>query len=209
MKPDSLIFDMDGTLWDAVDTYAHCWNLVFESLGLEQRFTHADLVKYMGTEAKKIVNLIFPEATDEEVDEIFRRLAENIDANLPIMGGKLYPGVIEGLHKLATKYKLFMLSNCQKNSIGDFIKFTKTENIIIDYIEHGMNHQPKHINIHTLMEKHGLTSPEYVGDTDSDRVQCDMAGVPFIFVDFGFGKSDSYKKKFSSFDELTDYYMSL
>ncbi|HEX3385818.1 MAG TPA: hypothetical protein VHS53_11545 [Mucilaginibacter sp.] len=30
--PDSLIFDMDGTLWDAVDTYAASWNIVFAEL---------------------------------------------------------------------------------------------------------------------------------------------------------------------------------
>jgi len=34
-KPDSLIFDMDGTLWDAVDTYAASWNLVFNELGID------------------------------------------------------------------------------------------------------------------------------------------------------------------------------
>ncbi len=35
-KPDSLIFDMDGTLWDAVDTYAHSWNVVFSEMGIAQ-----------------------------------------------------------------------------------------------------------------------------------------------------------------------------
>jgi phosphoglycolate phosphatase len=35
-KPDSLIFDMDGTLWDAVDTYAHSWNVVFTEMGIDK-----------------------------------------------------------------------------------------------------------------------------------------------------------------------------
>jgi phosphoglycolate phosphatase len=38
-KPDSLIFDMDGTLWDAVDTYAHSWNVVFSELGIDKTIT--------------------------------------------------------------------------------------------------------------------------------------------------------------------------
>ena len=28
-KPDALVLDMDGTLWDAVDTYTLCWNKAF------------------------------------------------------------------------------------------------------------------------------------------------------------------------------------
>ena len=32
---DALIFDMDGTLWDAVDTYAEIWNMAFEREGIE------------------------------------------------------------------------------------------------------------------------------------------------------------------------------
>lgn len=209
MRADSLIFDMDGTLWDAVDTYAHCWNIVFESFEMERRFTRDDLIQYMGTEAKKIVNLIFPDLGEEDVDKIFKKLAETIDANLPTMGGTMYPGVIEGLNKLASKYKLFILSNCQKNSIGDFITFTNTKDIITDYIEHGANHQPKHINMHTLMEQYNLKSPVYIGDTDSDRKQCDIAGVPFIFAAYGFGETDKYAEKFDSFDELTSHYMNI
>lgn len=209
MKPDSLIFDMDGTLWDAVDTYAYCWNIVFESLEMDRRFTRDDLIQYMGTEAKKIVNLIFPDYDEEQVNAVFAKLEDAINTHLPTMGGKMYSGVIDGLHKLATKYKLFMLSNCQKNSIGDFITFTNTKDIIIDYIEHGMNHQPKHINIHTLMENYNLKSPVYVGDTDSDRKQCDIAEIPYIFVTYGFGVTDKYAEKFDSFEELTDHYMNL
>ena len=28
------IFDMDGTLWDAVDTYAQIWNVTYQRMGL-------------------------------------------------------------------------------------------------------------------------------------------------------------------------------
>ena len=33
-KVDSLIFDMDGTLWDAMKSYAEVWNVAFRELGL-------------------------------------------------------------------------------------------------------------------------------------------------------------------------------
>lgn len=209
MKPDSLIFDMDGTLWDAVDTYAHCWNIAFKSLGIDKELTGQDLVKYMGIEAKKIFTIIFPDFTDAQIDELFDKIVVTVDQHLPVMGGKLYPGVIDGLHELAKHYKLFMLSNCQKGSIGDFMTFTKTRELFIDYIEFGANQKPKHINMQALKDQYGLQSPMYVGDTDSDRVQSDMANVPFVFAAYGFGKTDSYALKFDSFDELTAYLVNL
>ena len=32
---DSLIFDMDGTLWDAMKSYAEVWNVAFKEYGLD------------------------------------------------------------------------------------------------------------------------------------------------------------------------------
>lgn len=209
MKPDSLIFDMDGTLWDAADTYAHCWNIAFKSLGIEKEFKGEELLKYMGIEAKKIFTLIFPDLTDEQIDELYAKVVVTVDEHLPVMGGKLYSGVLEGLHALAKKYKLFMLSNCQKGSIGDFLTFTNTRELFIDYIEFGANFQPKHINMQSLKDKYNLTSPVYVGDTDSDRVQSDMANVPFVFAAYGFGSTDHYALKFDSFEDLTNHYLNL
>ena len=45
----------------------------------------------------------------------------------------------------------------------------------------------------------------YVGDTDSDRKQSEEANIPFIFMDYGFGKCDIYLNKFSSFKDFTEY----
>ena len=207
-KTDSLIFDMDGTLWDAVDTYAYCWNIAFREVGLDKEFTGQDLIQYMGIEAKKIFTLVFPDLNDEEIEQLFKVISKTVDKYLPEMGGKVYPDVIEGLHQLAKKYKLFMLSNCQKGSIGDFMKYTGTSYLFLDYFEHGANHQPKHVNIHTLKQKYDLKNPVYVGDTDSDRKQCDIAGIPYIFVSYGFGDTDKYAMKFDSFKDLTAFFMS-
>ncbi|MDF2430867.1 MAG: phosphoglycolate phosphatase, partial [Mucilaginibacter sp.] len=54
-KPDSLIFDMDGTLWDAVDTYAESWNLVFKELAINKTITRNELAKMVGWEGKKVI----------------------------------------------------------------------------------------------------------------------------------------------------------
>ena len=35
VSTDALIFDMDGTLWDAVDSYCEIWNRTFRDFGVD------------------------------------------------------------------------------------------------------------------------------------------------------------------------------
>ncbi len=56
------------------------------------------------------------------------------------------------------------------------------------------------------MEKYSLTNPVYVGDTQSDSQQSELANIPFVFVNYGFGKTDKYNLKFDLFKELIEYF---
>jgi phosphoglycolate phosphatase len=68
---------------------------------------------------------------------------------------------------------------------------------------------PKSHNMHLLMDKHNLQSPVYIGDTNGDAEQTRLAGIPFVFVSYGFGNTDDYDNKFDDFESLTQYYLSL
>ena len=49
MNFDSVIFDMDGTLWDAVDSYCKVWNKTIAELGLNAaEVTRPRLAALMG-----------------------------------------------------------------------------------------------------------------------------------------------------------------
>jgi phosphoglycolate phosphatase len=209
LKPDSLIFDMDGTLWDNVDTYVMAWNKGLETMGYELRIRREDLAGLMGKEIGTMLNKIVPEGSPEEQKELFDAIVKAYHALRKTMKPKVFPGVREGLEKLATKYKLFMLSNCEKDGILNFMNFTGTRHLFTDYMEHGQNFQPKSFNMKLLIERNHLQSPVYIGDTDSDSREAAKAGVPFVYVTYGFGKTDNYALKFDSFPELTDYFMNL
>lgn len=209
MKPDSLIFDMDGTLWDAVATYAHCWTQVFAANGIDRKVEKKDIQGYMGMEAKQIYRVMFPELPESTIEKLYKEIVIKTDELLPQLGGEIYPGVLEGLEQLSRKYKLFMLSNCQKGSIRDFMVFTETKPYFCDYIEYGSNFQPKYINMKTLIDQYNLKAPMYIGDTDSDRKQSDLASVPFVFAAWGFGNTDSYAHKFDQMKDLTGHFLSL
>ncbi|MDB5154225.1 MAG: family hydrolase [Mucilaginibacter sp.] len=208
-KPDSIIFDMDGTLWDAVDTYAVSWNMVFEQLGIHKSMSRAELAKMVGWEGKKVLKAIMPEYDEEMQQSIYEKVNEIRRELLPQKGGILYDGVKDGLKQLAEKYQLFILSNCAKGVIKLFIDWAGIGEQIIDEIAYGTNYMPKNHNIKLLMERHDLKNPVYVGDTVGDGEQSRLAGIPFVFVSYGFGATDDHDIRFDSFTDFTRYFMSL
>lgn len=208
-KPDSIIFDMDGTLWDAVDTYTLSWNIVFKKLGINKTIHRDELAKMVGWEGKKVHAAIMPDFDDEKRQAIYAKVNELRQELLPKNGGVLYEGVKEGLQQLAGKYKLYIVSNCAKGIIRLFMDWAGINEHIIDEIAYGTNYMPKHHNIKLLIERHNLQSPVYVGDTEGDAEQSRTAGIPFVFVSYGFGETDDHDLRFDSFTDFTKYFMEL
>ena len=52
---DALIFDMDGTLWNATESYAKIWNETCACFGMKTHFVGSDLLQYMGMGIEEIV----------------------------------------------------------------------------------------------------------------------------------------------------------
>ncbi|HTD41084.1 MAG TPA: HAD family hydrolase [Mucilaginibacter sp.] len=208
-RPDSIIFDMDGTLWDAVDTYTESWNIVFRELGIDKTIYRDELAKMVGWEGKKVWNAIMPDYSEEKQQEIYAKVNEVRKVLLPQKGGVLYDGVKDGLKQLASKYQLFIVSNCAKGIIRLFIDWAGIDEHIIDEIAYGTNYMPKHHNIKQLIDRHNLKNPVYVGDTEGDGEQSRLAGLPFVFVSYGFGATDDHDVRFDSFTEFTEYFMGL
>ena len=206
-KPDSLIFDMDGTLWDAIDTYAAAWNEGFKKLNINRSINKEIFAGIMGWERKKALEHILPEYEEEHRESIYKTVVETQDSLIPQIGGLMYEQVKEGIERLSAQYKIFIVSNCPKNTIQQFIQWAGLTPFITDEIAHGVNSKPKHYNIQLLVQKHNLKNPVYIGDTDSDRVQSELAKVPFVFVSYGFGKAETYQLKFDCFSELTKYFL--
>jgi len=208
-KPDSLIFDMDGTLWDALDTYLYCWNEALRKSKLQRQTNRDELFGMMGLEKQKVINHFFKNEDIAVAEEIFKDIVNIQNEVLPIKGGILYSNVVEGLAKLSKKYKLFILSNCPEQTIKQFIKWAEIDSLITDHIAHGFNSKSKNYNMNLLVQKHGLKNPIYIGDTETDSVESKLAGIPFVFLTYGFGKTEEYVIKFDDFKSFTTYFMAL
>ena len=208
-KPDSLIFDMDGTLWDNVNTYVLAWNGALEELGHSVQVTRESLMGLMGKEAREILKVLIPNVPAEKQDLLFDEVIVQYQQLVPTMQPVIYPGVMEGLQKLHSKYKLLLLSNCEEGGLVNLMNHTKTTHLFLDYMEHGQNNMPKSHNLKLLKERNILQHPVYIGDTDGDSSETRLAGFPFVFMTYGFGSTDDFDIQFDTFSELTNYYMNL
>ena len=204
--PDSLIFDMDGTLWDAVQTYTDAWNLYFERNDLELETSKEELDGLMGLEEARFLEIMLPDFSPDARKQHYREIVKIQYELIDQQGGLIYEGVLDGLKLLSESYSLFIVSNCPKHTIKNIMKFAGMEALVRDSLAHGQNHRPKHENIQELIRRHNLRKALYIGDTEGDRIQSEKASVPFVFMEYGFGQASEYHKSFDSFSSFTDHY---
>ncbi|MDO5608766.1 MAG: HAD family hydrolase [Capnocytophaga sp.] len=207
--PDALIFDMDGTLWDGVQSYADGFNDYFAKAGIRKRFAKDDLKAYMGLAEVPYLEKVLPEYAPEKRKAIYNEVIDFQYKRIKTDGGELYDGVRNGLEKLSEKYRLFVVSNCPPLTIRYFVEWAGIGHLFTDTIAHGENGKHKHENIQTLIDNYILQNPVYVGDTASDQKQSALAGIPFAFVSYGFGQCENPDFRFNSFTELSDYFLGI
>ena len=206
-RTDALIFDMDGTLWDAVDTYARIWNEVFLRAGREGHITRESLIGNIGIPIPRILANLFPDIEPDEAARFSAELAREEPALLARYGGTPYPGVVEGLERLSHKYKLFLVSNCDSHTLPVFMNCIGITPYITEGVAFGNTHRPKGDNMLLIKEKYRLQQPLYMGDIEADGLETHRVGLPFVYARYGFGHTDDYELAFDSFADFTEFFL--
>lgn len=199
---DSIIFDLDGTLWDSTKNLHEVWNETFYKYGLGKPFSNRDVPKYMGATTEDFVNDM---PHDIPIEERFKIAEESWNSEIPYLskhGGILYDDVENTLKVLSEKYKLFIVSNCMEGYIQAFFSAHGLEKYFCDIEYIGRTGLEKSENIKLIIKRNNLHSPVYVGDTQRDMLSSKEAGIPFIFAAYGFGESKDYLAKIDKFSEL-------
>ena len=206
MNYESLIFDIDGTLWDSRQLVAEGYNLQLEKEGLQHLFVTAeDLRPLFGKVMTEIADSMLASIPLPEryalMDRCMKTENDYLFANESRIG---YPGVRETLAELSKKYRLFIVSNSQcgypelcieKLGLGDYIE---------GHLCFGDTGTSKGKTIRTLMGKHRIGSCVYIGDTQGDLEACREANIPFIFCAYGLGKAESWDARIESIEELLE-----
>ena len=203
MNVESLIFDVDGTLWNSVPLVAKGWNLALEELGMKTRCTPESIMPLFGLTMDRIAAAMMPDLPPEVREQHMELCMEREHQVLHEDPCDIfYPGVIETLRKLKETHRLFIVSNCQKGYIEILLEKGGLESCILDHACFGDTGTCKGETIRRLMNRNGITSAAYVGDTQGDLEAAEYAGIPFIFAAYGFGKPVHWDWKIDSFDQL-------
>lgn len=111
MKYDSIIFDLDGTLWNTLSSCTDGWNDGLKSLGIPKSITTNDLKSVVGNPWNICAEMLFPVFA-----KYFNNLFETLDfyeqKAIKAAGGHFYDGMIDSIGTLSKIYKLFLVSNC-------------------------------------------------------------------------------------------------
>lgn len=198
---DSIIFDLDGTLWDASPTSAIAWAKTATDLGIRVAIDEAAIKKVSGLPFDKCVDVLFGSHA-EKVPNLRALLDESEKNEILKRGGRFYEGMSEGIRQLSREYKLFLVSNCQEWYLNAFFDHSGLRDAFQDSLCFGQTNNPKSENIKEIIDRNSLKRPIYVGDTHWDQEAAFVGGSKFIFAKFGFGHIKVSSPSVESFGDL-------
>lgn len=208
MNPESLIFDIDGTLWDSRSIIVEGYNQVLTAAGhADLCVTAEDLKQLFGKTMKEIADIMLTSLSEEERYPLMEKCIDTGDARLlddPCHIG--YPGVKETLEELHKRYRLFIVSNSQLGYPETTMDKLGITHLFQGHLCFGNTGTDKGTTIRILMEQHNIENAVYIGDTQGDYEAAVKAGLPFVWATFGFGVPEDYDAKIDSFPELTQLF---
>lgn len=185
---DGILFDLDGTLWDACPQLTVSWNRALEL----HKVPRAPLVVQevrdcMGLLLDDIAQKLLPMLSKERRDAVILDCVRLELEYLARHGGSLFPQEEEILSALRAQCPLFVVSNCEEGYIQAFYQGTGLGRYFTDFESAGHTGLPKSENIKLVVKRNGLKKPIYIGDTALDCASAKEAGVPFLHAAYGFG----------------------
>lgn len=205
LRFDSLIFDLDGTLWDASGACAGAFNAAYKRFGVTRRVDRDFIRSISGRPSTECDQLLM-----EGVDDAIRGDLQKVLDELEVVEleryaqESLYPGVEKGLQILSKHFRLFLVSNCSSDYLGAFNRKTSVSSYFEGMECYGNTGLPKAENIKLVISRFDLTAPCYIGDTRGDELAARGADVPFLYAAYGFGKVEAPACSYKSFEEMVE-----
>lgn len=116
MKKGFVCFDLDNTLIRSNQCHLHAYQLAFKKNLLHKKIPNTLILRYFGEGSKKIVRCLFPSAPSSFILQIMK----DHDLFVRKQTAKevvIIPGARAVLSSLRKKWKLGLVSNCNRNTI--------------------------------------------------------------------------------------------
>mgnify|MGYP000662768374 CR=1 FL=1 len=202
---DSIIFDVDGTLWDSTEICAKAWtDVIHRETSLSLTINASTLKGLFGRLLPDIASVLFADYPKEEQLRLIDRCCQEEHKALLAQCAPLYPDLEKTLQQLKENYRLFIVSNCQAGYIEVFLEYYHLGNLVADIECYGNTQQQKDVNLKALIERNHYETYYYLGDTQGDYNACQKAGVPFLFAAYGFGTVDAQVPQVESLEQLPE-----
>ena len=202
----SLIFDIDGTLWDSRAIVAEGYNDYLRQIGRPDLQVDAEYLKTLfGKTMTEIADIMLSSIPTPERYDVMQGCMDREDEFLHEDPCDIaFPGVKETLEKLKESYRLFIVSNAQCGYPELMMEKLGIRHHFEGWMCFGDTNLPKGDTIRILMERHGIEDAVYIGDTQGDLEASRRAGIPFVFCTFGFGNPERWDARIDAFTELPD-----
>lgn len=203
LSPDSLVFDLDGTLWDTCASCALAWNLVVKRHGLEFREITADGVRQVtGKPHDACIRETFVGLSEPALQVLIDETSTEDNRMIELHGGELFGGVRDGIVALAAKYPLFIVSNCQAGYIELFLRSSELSASFRDFECWGNTGRAKPENLRDLISRNQLQKPWFIGDAPGDLQAARACAIPFVHAAYGYCRVDSAELTLAEFGDL-------
>lgn len=205
IRTDGIIFDLDGTLWDATQTFYDSWKKYLTEQGVAFPHSPEDVKACMGLPMTEFFARLYPDMPGEQQDVLREGVLAYENQYMEKVGGILYPKLKETLTVLGERFPLMIVSNCQDGYIEAFFKAHDTGRYFTDWESFGRTGLLKADNISLMVKRNRLQYPVYVGDVQGDADASHKAGVPIIYAAYGFGKITDAEGRIDRFEELLEW----
>ncbi|WP_342550876.1 HAD-IA family hydrolase [Lysinibacillus sp. FSL M8-0216] len=177
-----IIFDFDGTLADSTAVFASAWN------------TLARKYKFKGIELKEIDTL--KKLSISERSKLFDFPMYKLPMILPqfyklyrqsLNDVHLFEGMKEVLLEIDKRgYKILIISSNSKDNILEFLKMNGIHCVADVLCSNRIFGKDKVMKKFLKESNVSATEVVYIGDEQRDIVACKKAGVPIIWVEWGY-----------------------
>ena len=177
-----IIFDFDGTLADSTAVFASAWN------------TLAQKYKFKGIELKEIDTL--KKLSISERSKLFDFPMYKFPMILPqfyklyrqsLNDVHLFEGMKEVLLEINKRgYKIIIISSNSKDNILEFLKMNGIHCVADVLCSNRIFGKDKVMKKFLKESNVSATEVVYIGDEQRDIVACKKAGVPIIWVEWGY-----------------------
>ena len=185
----SLIFDIDGTLWDSRALVAEGYNIQLRKEGYGHLcVTAEDLKPLFGKVMTEIADVMLAQIPLPERYALMERCMDTENRYLAENECRIgYDGVKETLQELSREYRLFIVSNAQCGYPELCMEKLGIAHLFEGHLCFGDTGTEKGETILELMRRHNITDAVYIGDTQGDFEATVVADIPFIWAAYGFG----------------------